>query len=281
MEILAGFKTNMETCSKDGLSLASTIENDIIPYLKIVGPLQQQINMILDKFDTVYKKRKIIKKFAKFIPKVGKMILFVVEKIEALYLGLTALNKSLEELVPEEVEGAVEALEFVHNLLTKEVEGVEVGLAHQAGYIAIVADESKDHIESALQCSSEEKVNSFSDAILDEMILLGDAAKICTILPQAVRDLKLEFLGNLHIILDGVLDTIGPVIDQINDILDKITSTASEVACCTISPHLQAAGQAIASVIDYSTCFAGSIEGLLNDLLRVSTSFVLQIISYL
>lgn len=271
----------METCSKDGLSLASTIENDIIPYLKIVGPLQQQINMILDKFDTVYKKRKIIKKFAKFIPKVGKMILFVVEKIEALYLGLTALNKSLEELVPEEVEGAVEALEFVHNLLTKEVEGVGVGLAHQAGYIAIVADESKDHIESALQCSSEEKVNSFSDAILDEMILLGDAAKICTILPQAVRDLKLEFLGNLHIILDGVLDTIGPVIDQINDILDKITSTASEVACCTISPHLQAAGQAIASVIDYSTCFAGSIEGLLNDLLRVSTSFVLQIISYL
>jgi hypothetical protein len=270
LSTLEEFKKDTKACSEDGLGLASTIKDDIIPYLKVVGPLQSKIDEIKDKFKIVYKKRKIIKTFAKLIPKVGKMVIFVVEKIEALYLGLESLNESLEAFTPEKTKSLIENLETLLDILVKEIDGVGVGLAYQAGYMSDIADLSKGNIENALECSSQVQVDAFSSSILDEIVLMKNAAKICTALPTVLNDLKLEFLDSLYTILEAVQDAIGPVLDLIDDILETIGSTATEAACCTISPHLQAAGQAIAAVVDYSTCFAGPLEGLLDDLLRVS-----------
>jgi hypothetical protein len=270
LNALEEFQKDTKACSEGGLGLASIIEDDIIPNLKVVGPLQLKIDEIKDKFKIVYEERKIIKTFAKLIPKVGKMIIFVVEKIETLYLGLDNLNESLEAFTPEKTKSLIENLETLLDILAKKIEDRGVGLAYQAGYMANFADLSKGNIEKALECSSQVDVDKFSSDILGEVVLLKDAAKICTALPTMLKDLKLQFLGSLYTILEAVQETIGPVLDLINEILDTISSTATEVACCTTPPHLQAAGQAIAAVVDYTTCFAGSLEGLLDDLLRVS-----------
>jgi len=300
LDVLKEFETEARVCNEDGLALAEIIEDDIIKNLKLVNPLKAKIDKISKKFETIYKKRKLIKKIAKMVPKVGKMIIIVVEKIEALYVGFKNFSNSLKKYVikysSEEwkqltgiamqkeftiADGLIHKLKLVHDLLAKELKkdikvkkekltklSVGVGLAHQAGAMADAAKISRDVIQLAETCSSRKAVGTFSKKVLDEMTTLRDAAQACSTIRNAVSNMKLSFLSTLYEIIDKVNESIEPVISLIEEILDTVASSATEAACCTIPPHAQAAVQAISAVVDFGTCFAGPMEGLLDDLLR-------------
>jgi hypothetical protein len=70
--------------------------------------------------------------------------------------------------------------------------------------------------------------------------------------------------------LEQLYEMLGPIIEAINDVIETVTGTAMEVACCAVSPHEQALLQIVKSLIDYSTCFAAPFEGLLDTVLKVS-----------
>jgi hypothetical protein len=289
LNVLQEFETEARVCNEDGLALAKIIEDNLINNIKAINPLKEKMDKIIKPFKKVYEIRNFIKRMAKMVPKVGKMIIIVVKKIEALYVGFKNFSNTLSKYVekvplPKPLKKLretftvadllVSKLKKVHFFLAGEVDPTKtslslgVGLAHLAGTMADAAVKSRDAINLAENCSNQKSVDSFSEKALPKMNDLLIASKSCSIIKNTLGSVDLSFLGTLYKLIDQVYEAIQPVLDLIDTILKTVASQATEALCCITPPHLQAAVQAISQVIDFSTCFAGPVEGLLDDLIR-------------
>ena len=294
IKALEVFRDQTRRCEQFGLAIATHIRTDIVPNLELVNDLVDEIHKVTNNLKPIYDKRQLLKKIVKFIPKVGKFIGLVVEKVVAIYLGLVKVKESLNYLTVElgestyiqltgsrkgykapftKLDRDVYRLTKLEKFLndTKTVQSVQykTGIANQAGYASDAAAASIAAIYSAKQTCATDTVDSFSEKILSEVENLADKSKVCSIIPRALLKLKLGFIQAIYDILQAIGDQFDPLIKTINDVISQIKG--AEATCCVSSPQLQAAVQAVSTVVDYATCFAeGPFEGLLNELLKVS-----------
>ena len=149
---------------------------------------------------------------------------------------------------------------------------IGVGAARIAGYVADAASLSSKVVHFAAEKSScaADELNKFAAAELQTLEGIRDAAGSCTAISDLLKGAKLSFFDEIYDILESVMEEMQPFVEMIEDILDTIASLPVRLACCGTPPMRQDAVRSVRAISDLTTCFAGPIERLLDDLLRVS-----------